>query len=141
MPILSPQAINAMVAEHWPSCRFVCEDIGQNWALACVEANETDIRPGGYICGPTQFAAADAALWFLAAVASGKPQAMSLTSDLSMRFLSPAIGKRVYARAELNKASARSLVGSVSLWMDGAENEICAIAQGTYILPASEASS
>ena len=136
---LDPQALNAMVATHWPDCRFVCESVDEQAVVAALQTSPADVRPGGYICGPTLFAAADAALWFLAAVAAGRPQPMALTSDLSIRYLRPAIGQRVFARARLDKHSRRNMVGSVSIWMDQDEHSPCAIAQGSYILPRTEA--
>ncbi|MBN8413159.1 MULTISPECIES: PaaI family thioesterase [Halomonas] len=128
--------INRMLATHWPSCPFTCLELAERHAIATVEVREEDLRPGGYVCGPALFAAADAALWFLASAGRETPQAMALTSDLAIRYLSPAVGQRIIARADLNKSGGRTMIGSVSVWMDDSESEPCAIAQGAYILPA-----
>lgn len=134
--MLNPDSINAMVAEHWPESDVICEQISASSALASIEVGKPDLRPGGYIGGPTLFAAADAALWFLAATVRGRPEPMALTSDLAIRYLAPAIGRRVFARASLNKGAGRSMVGTVSIWTDDNEDSPCATAQGAYILPA-----
>ena len=60
---------------------------------------------------------------------------MALTSELSIRFLRPAQGERIWARARLNTATRRSVVGSVDIWMDDNEDRPTAVAQGTYVLP------
>lgn len=60
---------------------------------------------------------------------------MALTSELSIRFLRPALGERLYARATLDKLGKRSVVGTVKIWTEGHEDRPCATAQGTYMLP------
>ena len=93
------------------------------------------MRPGGFISGPTQFAIADAALWYLAFGAIGRVELMALTSELSIRFLRPAIGDVLNARAELASKSRRSVVGTVWVWAGDDERRPSAVAQGTYALP------
>ena len=126
--------INDMLEQNWPSSRCVCMEVGPNHAIASLTPEATDLRPGGYISGPTLFAAADAALWFLCFGASERLEPLALTSDLTIRFLRPARGKTVFARADLNKAGSRSVVGTVTVWTD-ANDAPSATAQGTYILP------
>ena len=132
---LKPEHLNAMVRSEWPESQFVCEAVGEDSAIAYIDIREEVLRPGGYVSGPTLFAAADAALWFLAAVVAGEPVPMALTSDLSIRYLRPAIGGRVYAHATLDKGSRRTVIGSVSIWMDDQRKVPSAIAQGSYVLP------
>jgi acyl-coenzyme A thioesterase PaaI-like protein len=130
----TPEAMNEMVAAEFPGSRGVCVEVGDRHAVARLTPDDRDIRPGGFIAGPTQFAIVDAALWFLVFVALGRIEPMALTSELSMRFLRPAIGPQLYARAELASISRRSVVGSVAVWTVD-EHKPTAIAQGTYALP------
>ena len=95
---------------------------------------DKDIRPGGFIAGPTQFAVVDAALWFLVFGALGRIEPMALTSELSIRYLRPAIGPMLYARADLAAISRRSVVGTVTVWTADPDRPT-AVAQGTYALP------
>jgi acyl-coenzyme A thioesterase PaaI-like protein len=132
--MMTPEMINDMLAAHWPASRCVCMEVGPAHAMASLTPEDADIRPGGYIAGPTLFSAADAALWFLCFGAADRIEPLALTSDLAIRFLRPARGKTVFARADLNKAGGRSVIGSVTIWTDIVEAP-CAIAQGTYILP------
>ena len=130
----TPADINEMVATAFPGSRAVCVEVGDRYAVAEVATDDDDIRPGGFIAGPTQFAIADAALWFLVFGALGRIEPMALTSELSIRFLRPAIGPTLHARAELAAISRRSVVGTVTVWTADA-NKPTAVAQGTYALP------
>lgn len=131
---ITPQKINDILIQNWPTARCFCKEVGPKQAIATLTVNNSDLRPGGFVSGPTQFATADAALWFLCFGAIGRIEPLAMTSDLNIRFLNPARGKTVFARAELHKIGKRSMVGSVTLWTDDPEKP-CAIGQGTYILP------
>ena len=76
--------------------------------------------------------------WYVTFVAIGRIEPMALTSELSIRFLRPAQGERLWARADLATATRRSVVGSVSVWMDDNSDRPTAVAQGTYVLPRTE---
>ena len=131
---LTPDAVNEMVAAAFPGSRAQCVELSTGHALAEMVTGDVDIRPGGFVAGPTQFALADAALWYLVFGALGRIEPMALTSDLSIRFLRPAIGSTLHARADLAALSRRNVVGSVTLWTSDASKPT-AVAQGTYALP------
>ncbi len=131
----TPDQINAMLAELFPGTGRGCVEVGPDAALARAVVNEFDLRPGGFISGPTQFGLADAALWYLVFGAIGRIEPMAMTSELSMRYLRPAQGSVLWARATLEKAGRRNVVGTVHLWCDDATDRITATAQGTYALP------
>jgi len=61
---------------------------------------------------------------------------MALTSELSIRFLRPAQGSMLWARATLDSAGRRNVVGTVRVWVDDREDRAVSVAQGTYVLPA-----
>ena len=132
---LNAQAVNEMLAEFFPGAGASCAELGPDFAVASNPISDLSIRPGGFVSGPTQFAMADAALWYLTFVAIGRIEPMALTSELSIRFLRPAQGERIWARAQLNTATRRSVVGSVDIWMDDQQHRPTAVAQGTYVLP------
>jgi acyl-coenzyme A thioesterase PaaI-like protein len=135
-PMITADAINEMLEQLWPDCLFRCSEVSEDRALAVGEPGPDALRPGRYISGPTVFAAADAALWFLVAGAVGRLEPLALTSELSIRYLRPAQGRRLYARASLDKAARRSVVGTVRVWTDDNDDAPSAVAQGTYVLPA-----
>ncbi|MEJ7721776.1 MAG: PaaI family thioesterase [Ilumatobacteraceae bacterium] len=133
--IVTPDAVNEMVRDHFPGSSNRCLELGADYAVAELITTPESIRPGGFISGPSQFGLADAALWYLVFVAIGRIEPMALTSELSIRFLRPAVGDRLGARATLESRSRRSVIGSVHIWAGDAAHKPTAIAQGTYALP------
>jgi acyl-coenzyme A thioesterase PaaI-like protein len=127
--------VNAMVRERFPGSNSLCHQLGADFAVASYAAAPTDIRPGGFISGPTQFGLVDAALWFLTFVAIGRIEPMALTSELSIRYLRPCQGDVIYCRATLESVSRRSVVGTCHVWADDRVGKPTATAQGTYALP------
>ena len=133
--MISPEAINEAVTEAWADSGCTCVDVTPTSAVARMETVPAMARPGGFISGPALFGVADAALWFLVFGVLDRVEPMALTSELSIRFLRPATGSVVYARADLNSAGSRTIVGSVTMWTEGNEDRPCAAAQGSYVLP------
>jgi len=131
----SPDSINEMVLHEFPGTSNDCTEIGRDFAVARRIVGPGDIRPGGYISGPTQFSLADGALWYLVFTAIGRVEPMALTSELSIRFLRPAVGSTLWAKATLDAAGRRNVVGTVRIWVDDRADRITAVAQGTYALP------
>lgn len=134
---LTPEGVDEMLAAEFPGTGNSCVELGPTAALARRDIDDTTLRPGGYVSGPTQFALADAALWYLVFGVLGRVEPMALTSELSIRFLRPAQGSVLWARATLESAGSRSIVGSVRVWCDDRPDKPSATAQGTYVLPRS----
>lgn len=132
---MTPAAVNAMLEEQFPGTGNSCVELGAAHALARSEVAAVSLRPGGFVSGPTQFGLADAALWYLVFGALGRIEPMALTSELSIRYLRPAQGSVLWARATLESAGRRNVVGSVRVWCDDREHKPSATAQGTYVLP------
>jgi len=128
-------AINAMQAELSPTTRVQCLEISSTHAVATLETLADSLRPGGFVSGPTQFAVVDAALWYVTFAAIGRIEPMALTSELSIRYLRPAIGSRVYCRADLEAVNRRSVVATAHVWCDDRTDKVTATAQGTYAIP------
>jgi uncharacterized protein (TIGR00369 family) len=131
----SVDQINEMVELHFPSSGNRCAEVGRGIAVAWRAVQPSEIRPGGFVSGPTQFALADAALWYLVFAAIGRVEPMALTSELSIRFLRPAVGGELWSRATLEVAGRRNVVGSFRVWVDDREDKPTAVGQGTYALP------
>ena len=127
-------AINEMVETLWPDARIKCVALHPNRTRVTMSVAKHDLRPGASISGPTQFACADAALWFLCSSALGRVEPMAVTQELSIRFLRPAVGTRLFAEAQLERQGKQSLVASVHVWTID-ESRPTAVAQGTYQLP------
>ena len=106
-----------------------------DFAIARREISDEELRPGAFVSGPSQFSLADAALWYLVFGATGRIEPMALTSELSIRFLRPAQGKVLWAKATLDVAGRRNVVGTIRVWCDDRSDRPTATAQGTYVLP------
>lgn len=132
---VTPETVDAFVVEQWPNRNHSsrCLEVSGRHALAEITVGPEEIRPGGYVSGPTQFAAADLALWYACFGAIGL-EAMAVTSELSIRFLRPAHGELLVARAELHSVGRRQLSGSVVIWTDDPTKPV-SISQGSYVAP------
>jgi acyl-coenzyme A thioesterase PaaI-like protein len=135
-PHVDAAAVNAMISSQFPGSANECVEITPTSALARKVVQPAELRPGGFISGPTQFGLCDAALWYLVFGAIGRVEPMALTSELSIRYLRPAQGDVLWARATLDAAGRRNVVGTVRVWCDDREGKPTATAQGTYVLPA-----
>ncbi len=132
---LTPEEVESAIEQTWAQSRNRCLEISPTHAVAVHEVDQSALRPGRLVSGPTQFALADLVLWYLTFGVLGRIEPMALTSDLSIRFLRPAQGQRAYARAELEKAGRTMVIGTVRIWMDDAPDRLVSTAQGTYVLP------
>lgn len=136
MSTLTPEAVNEFVGRVYPSTvpqGFRCTEIASGYAIARWSHDPTSLRPGGLISGPTQFALADLALWFLSFTVVGL-EAMSVTSDVQIVFLRPAQGGDLVGRAELLRAGKSRITGRVLMWIEGAEHRPVSHATGSYAL-------
>lgn len=134
-PVPSVETVNTMIAELFPGSDSACTELTATSAVARREVSNAQLRPGAFISGPSQFGIADAALWYLVFGATGRIEPMALTSELSIRFLRPAQGSLLWARATLDVAGRRNVVGTIRVWCDDRDDRPTATAQGTYVLP------
>jgi uncharacterized protein (TIGR00369 family) len=134
----TPDEVNAYLNVHFPGTGNECVELGARHAIGRFTVDPSRLRPGGYVSGPTQFGLADAVLWYALFGAVGI-EPMAVTSELSIRFLRPAIGDVLYARADLSIVGKRSVIGNVSVWVDDRAERLVSVAQGTYIRPPSTA--
>jgi uncharacterized protein (TIGR00369 family) len=127
--------INEMLRTGFPGTSNVCAEVGGDYAVARRDVPASELRPGGFISGPAQFGLADAALWFLVFAVIERVEPMALTSELSIRYVRPAVGRTLWARATADVAGRRNVVGTVRIWVDDRSDKPTAVAQGTYMLP------
>ncbi len=132
---MTPESVNSSIAELWPGGVHECVELSAIHAVARMSVDQATLRPGNYVSGPTQFSIADVVLWYLCFGALDRVEPMALTSELSIRFLRPAQGTMLWARADLERVGRTSVVGTVRVWMDNADHRPVSTAQGTYTLP------
>jgi len=132
---VTPDEINTYLKSSFLGSGGECTEVGSMYAIGRRVIGPDMIRPGGFVSGPTQFAIADAVLWY-ALFGTVGIEPMALTSELSIRFLRPAAGTIIHARADLHAAGRRNVVGTVKMWMDDQVDRLVSVAQGTYVRPA-----
>jgi uncharacterized protein (TIGR00369 family) len=123
--------INDLMERRFGPTELRCTDVGERHAIAETRPGPTSLRPGQIISGPSVFGLADAVLMFAIYGAVGVEHD-ALTSEMSIRYLRPARGDVLNARADLHSVGGRSVVGSVVLWT-GDQDRPVAVAQGTYV--------
>lgn len=96
--------------------------------------DETKLRPGGIISGPTLFTVADVAGWILSFLQNGI-EPMAMTWDLHITFLRPAIGGDIIAESKVRKLGRTLVYGDVTMHVDGQPGKPVAHATVTYALP------
>lgn len=95
--------------------------------------DETMLRPGNLVSGPTQMALADRAAYAVILAHIG-PVAMAVTSNLNMSFLRGVQKDAVYADTTLLKLGRKLASVDVRLWQ-GREQHIVAQSTVTYAIP------
>lgn len=135
MSAVTVATINAMVDHEFPSSTGSCSEIGDGYAVARTPVDDSGLRPGAFVSGPTQFALLDAAFWYATFVGIGRIEPMAMTAELSVRYLRPASGSELFCRADIEAVSRRSVVMTGRVWCDDRADKITATAQCTYALP------
>jgi len=102
-------------------------------AVMRLEADETHLRPGGYISGPTQMSLADSVAYMAVMTLTGH-EPMTVTSNLNINFLRPCIGPVVVAEGRIMKMGQALAVIDVDIRIEGAEKP-SSHAVVTYALP------
>jgi uncharacterized protein (TIGR00369 family) len=113
----------------WPEIIEVRED----YVKIELDIGAMNLRPGGFINGPTQMAIADQVAYAVIFTRLG-PLQMAMTSNLNIDFLRPCQGTKLIAEGEMIKLGRSLALISVSL--RGNQNEkLSSRATVTYALP------
>ncbi len=112
------------------------EDIWHGGARVRQAFQETFVRPGGTISGPTMMALADFAM-YVAVLAAIGPVPLAVTTHLSINFLRRPAAAELVAEAKLMKLGKRLAVGEVAI-RSGSAAELVAHATSTYSIPRSQ---
>ena len=112
------------------------QEVRENYARLRQGVDKANLRPGGYINGPTQMALADSAAYIAVFTRTGITP-MALTSNLSINFMRPCIGEAVIAEAHLLKLGRTLAVISVDIRAEGSD-KLSAHAVVNYTLPKDE---
>lgn len=135
-PVLSAQEVQAFMAAEFPQMadQFTIEKVGPMTARVRMTPQESHLRPGGTVSGPTLFALADCAVYF-AIIAMVGPEALAVTTNASIDYMrKPGLGRDLIADVELLKLGRVLAVGDVQVRSDG-DDVIVARATFTYSRP------
>jgi len=112
---------------------LIIEQAGEMTARLRMPVNESHLRPGGTVSGPTLFWLADVGL-YIAVLAMIGPRTQSVTTSITMNFLRLPSTADLIAEVRLLKLGRRLAVGDISLFSDGMPDPVAHVT-GTYALP------
>ena len=112
---------------------FHIVSVGEKCARMRLDVSEKHLRPGGTVSGPSMFALADLAL-YVAILANIGPEALAVTTNLNINFLSKPSDPVLIGDCRLLKLGKRLAVGEVSI-VSGDGERLFAHATGTYSIP------
>lgn len=129
--------INAFLAEQGDFTKsgpVQVESVSVDEVIVRWTYDESVLRPGGYIAGPTLFTVADLCGWALTFISEGITP-MAVTWDLHITFLRPAIGGDVIGVGKRLKRGRSLIYGDIEMYIDGKPEKPVAHATVTYALP------
>ena len=94
--------------------------------------SDSDLRPGNTVSGPSMFALADVAAYFLTLAYIGR-EALAVTTNLNINFVSKPVGD-LYAIGNMLKIGKRLSVTEVSIYTK-TDEMLVAHATATYSIP------
>lgn len=128
------EAIARFIKQEFPQTRVVVDEVRERSARVSQEVDESDLRPGGTVSGPTLMALADVAL-YVALLGEIGIVPLAVTTSLTINFLrKPEARKRIIGECQLMKVGKTLAVGEVSLYSEGLEEPVAHVV-GTYSIP------
>jgi len=134
--LVSAQEMNAFFQENFKGDRGTLPDITlaeANHIIMKAPMGEQNLRPGGFISGPTQMALADHIAYAVIFTRLGITP-MALTSNLNIDFLRPLKGEIVTVEGKMVKLGRSLAVVAVEIW-GNKPDKISSRATVTYVLP------
>ena len=134
--VMDVAKLQAFVNEVFPQvCHQVTvKEITDDGCIVRWKVDETNLRPGGTVSGPTMFSVADVAV-YLALMSRIGPKALAVTTNCSIDFMrKPAGATDLIGHCSLLKLGKVLAVGDVLIYSDGFEKPV-ARATATYSIP------
>lgn len=135
--VMTADELNEFLNSHMPATgrAFIVEHAGPDGLRMRVPYDDSQLRPGGSVSGPTMMSLADAAAWMITLSRIG-PVALAVTSSLNIAFLSKPAPVDLIAHATLLRLGRRQSVTEVRIWSDGTDPaDPVAHATVTYAIP------
>lgn len=136
LPAMKPsvEQMRAFLKREFAQSRCTVEALGGMAATVRLQVDDSDLRPGGTVSGPTLMALADVAL-YVAILGEIGIVPLAVTTSLNINFLrKPAAGRALLGVCRLKKLGRTLAVGEVDLFSQGVADPV-AHAVGTYSIP------
>jgi uncharacterized protein (TIGR00369 family) len=139
-PKLTVAEITDFLDAEFPQAQgmFVVEEVGSMRARVRMPVDESHLRAGDTISGPTMFWLADFA-FYVAVLASIGREAQAVTTNININFMRRPSLSDLVGEVRILKLGRRLAVGDVTLFSDGG-GEPVAHATATYAIPPREKS-
>lgn len=137
--LLSAADVSELVDRYFPQVHaggkhLHIEHIGHQVARVRMQGDDSQMRPGGTVSGPSMFKLADFSLWVVLLGNMGEDALQAVTTNLNINFLSRPKPGDLIAHARIIKLGRRLAVGEIELYPENSD-EMVAHATGTYAIP------
>lgn len=127
-------AIRTFIAQEFPQTKIVVEAVGDKTCRVRQSVDDSHLRPGGTVSGPTQVLVGDIAI-YIAILHELGPVALAVTTNLSINFLNkPAANTDLVGECKLLKLGKRLVIGEVYIYSVGIKEPVAHVV-GTYSIP------
>jgi uncharacterized protein (TIGR00369 family) len=135
-PKLTAEELAAFLREVFPQIRgeMAVEAVGPMTARLRLPVADRHLRPGGTVSGPAMFMLADCAFYAATLAMIGR-EALTVTTSLTINFLSKPPAADLVAEARILKLGRTLSVGEVTIRSDGRADGPVAHAAVTYAIP------
>lgn len=129
------EEIESFLTTHFPQIngKFAIEALHPGRLTLAMNAQESDLRPGGTVSGPSMFALADCA-FYIATLSLIGPKELTVTTNANINFLRKPVPGKLYGDARVLKLGRSLSVGDVVIYNDDADKPV-AHATMTYAIP------
>ena len=126
--------IQTLLQEEFPNYKMKVESCEKRHAKILLYIDNTHLRPGGTVSGPSMMLLADLAIYAAILNTIGSV-VLAVTTNLNINFLrKPKPGKNLVGESTLIKVGKRLIVGEVSIYSED-DPEPVAHATCTYSVP------
>ena len=135
MTVMTADDLNAFLRETFPQVvnSSIVEEVGPMTARVRSLFDESQLRPGGTVSGPTMMALVDMAM-YIALMAQLGPVALAVTTNLNINFLRKPPPGDIVGHARIMKLGKLLATGEVSIFSTGVDEPV-AHATCTYAIP------
>lgn len=134
---VSAEELQSFMRSEFPQATITVEKVDEQEAWVRQPVDDSHLRPGGTVSGPTMMAVADTAA-YVAILSHIGIVPLAVTSNLNINFLrKPDAGKALLARSTLLHLGRRSVLTEVRIYSEGHLEKPVAHAIVTYAIPSS----